>query len=71
MWKSTMTTTSSEDAFPSLSSAEDQRVWALGKAKRILIRKPFGGDEISTIDLIDLSKFILSGEDPYAKGNTK
>ena len=64
-----MTTTSSEPTFPADSPEPDQRVWALLRAKRVLdvraVRAPFGEGEISTVELVDISQYILTGVDPY------
>lgn len=57
--------TSSDPTFPALASEPEQRVWALREAKRVLTKAPFGGNELSTVDLIDLAMFILTGEDPH------
>ena len=63
-------TTSSEDPFPTGDTSPEQRAWALRRAKSALTRGPFNTGEISTVALIDLANFILSGVDPYAEATT-
>lgn len=62
-------TTYSERPFPEESSPQDRRVWALERAKRIMVKNPFSTSDVSSdvslVGLIDLSMFILTGEDPY------
>lgn len=63
----TMMTTSSDTGFLAERPEPEQRVWALKAARGLLTtqKAPFGGtNEISTIDLVDLSKYILTGVDP-------
>lgn len=70
MWKSTMTTSS--DGFLAERPLPEQRVWALKQARGVIATGsgPFGGTrEIHPIDLVDLSKYILTGEDPYVFGS--
>lgn len=55
----------SSDAFPVEAPEPEQRLWALLGAKRVLTKTPFGGGEITPFDLVDLSKYILTGVDPY------
>lgn len=68
MSRTTMTT-SSDNPFPQASEPE-QRVWALKAARSVVAvnASAFGGTrEISPIDLVDLSKYILTGVDPYER----
>lgn len=57
-------TTSSDAVFPVDASDPEQRVWALGQAKRILSTAPFG--KIEVLEVVDLSSYILTGVDPYS-----
>lgn len=60
--------TTSSEPFPQESAEPDQRLWALFGAKRVLDnRAPFGKGEVSPIDLVDISKYILTGVDPYVQ----
>lgn len=61
-------TTSSESTFLDLETPQERRVWALQHAKRVLAKTPFGSGELSTVEMIDLATFILTGEDPYVGG---
>ena len=57
--------TTSSEPFPQEGAEPDQRVWALFNAKRILdMRPPFGRGEISVIELVDVSEYILWGAHP-------
>lgn len=65
--------TTSSDGFLAERPEPEQRVWALKAARGVIAttKAPFGGtNEISPIDLVDLSKYILTGVDPYASDNT-
>lgn len=67
-----MTTTSSDTGTGFLAERPEpeQRVWALKAARGVLVTQkgPFAGsNEISPIDLVDLSKYILTGVDPYER----
>jgi hypothetical protein len=65
-----MTTSSdSSTGFLAERPEPEKRVWALKEARGVLItsKGAFGGNnEVSPIDLVSLSKYILTGEDPYA-----
>lgn len=68
-----MTSSEAGSGFPSEGSVEDQRVWALKQARSVVAVStgPFGGTrEISTVDLVSLSEYILTGEDPWATTST-
>ena len=65
-----MTTTSSDTGFLAERPEPEQRVWALKAAREVLVTQKgaFGGtNEISPIDLVDLSMYILTGVDPYVR----
>lgn len=55
-------TTSSDDVFPVDAPTPEKRVWALRQAKQILSMAPFA--EIAAYEMVDLSHYILTGEDP-------
>lgn len=62
--------TTSSDGFLAERPEPEQRVWALKAARGVLVtnKGAFGGtNEISPIDLVDLSKYILTGVDPYQR----
>jgi len=60
--------TTSSDGFLAERPEPEQRVWALKAAREVLnVRaSAFGGDrEVSPVDLVSLSQYILTGDDPY------
>lgn len=57
-----MTTTSSNNGYPEDAPTPVRRAWALTEAKRILSMAPFA--EIAVYEMVDLSHYILTGEDP-------
>jgi hypothetical protein len=62
-------TTVCSDGFLAERPEPEQRVWALKQARQVITttKAPFGGtNEISPIDLVSLSQYILTGTDPYA-----
>lgn len=64
-----MTSSEAGSGFPSEGPVEEQRAWALMQARRSISvsASPFGGTrEISAVDLVSLSEYILTGEDPWA-----
>lgn len=57
------TPASGSDTFPEAGSPQDQRVWAVTRAKRVLLKGPFTGADV--LDIYLLAEYILTGEDPW------
>jgi hypothetical protein len=69
-----MTSSEAASGFPSEGPVEEQRAWALKQARQVIAvsASPFGGTrEISAVDLVSLSDYILTGEDPWTVTATR